>query len=47
MFVSYVRDQCADNADVDKDQVETIVLIELGELGNILCSFQYRRDLVC
>lgn len=41
MFVSSVRDQCADDAaaadaDVDKDQVRT-VLIELGLLGD-MCS---------
>lgn len=38
MFVSFVRDQCVDNADVDKGHFfETIVLIEIGELGD-MCS---------
>lgn len=46
MFVSFVRDQCVDNADVDKDQLlETIVLIEIGELGD-MCSLQC-HDTVC
>ena len=49
MFVSSVRDQCADDAaaadnDVDKDQVRT-VLIELGLLGD-MCSSR-RLSVVC
>lgn len=46
MFVSSVRDQCADDAaaDVDKDQVRT-VLIELGLLGD-MCSSK-RPTVVC
>lgn len=41
MFVGYVREQCADIVQVDKDQMET-VLIELGKLGD-MCSVHLHK----
>lgn len=44
MFVGYVRGQCADTDVLVEDEMETFVLIELGELGNMCSTPSPRRS---
>lgn len=44
MFVGYVRGQCADTDVLVEDEMETFVLIELGELGNMCSTLSQRRS---